>query len=65
MARVTEYDEIAGCFKIKPDTSVNFVQKLGALENQMDAIRLTIKDVKEGRLSKEEAYINIEMIMEG
>ena len=64
MNRVTYYDELAGCFKIKADISVNIVQQMGAMENLHEAILLTIKDVKEGRLNADEAYTNIELIME-
>lgn len=33
MDRVTYYDMLAGCYKLKPDVSTNIIQRLGRLES--------------------------------
>lgn len=36
MERLTEYDEVAECYKLKPDANVNIIQQLGRYEELME-----------------------------
>lgn len=43
MSRLTYYDDLAGCYKLKPESNSNVIQRLGQLESDQDNL-LQIKD---------------------
>lgn len=39
MDKLTYYDELAGCYKIKPDIPSNVIQQLGKLEHGVEELK--------------------------
>ena len=46
MDKLTYFDELAGCYKIKPEASANVVQRLGKLEHGIEELKLRVKKYK-------------------
>ena len=46
MDKLTYYDELAECYKIKPDACTNFVQRLGALEHGVEYLKFRVMEYK-------------------
>jgi hypothetical protein len=46
MDKLTYYDELAGCYKIKPEASANVIQRLGQLEHGIEELKVRIEKYK-------------------
>lgn len=56
MKRVTQYDNIAGIFKIDPERHSNIVQETGQYENIIENIIQIRKKYAENKISEKEAW---------
>lgn len=57
--RVTYYDELAGCYKIKPDTSPNVIQRLGRLESDFDNLYQILDEYNRDKINDSEAWSHV------
>lgn len=48
MERLTIYDELAECYKIKPEANSNVIQRLGKMEADMSKIEELIERYNQG-----------------
>lgn len=68
MKRLTYYDEMSECYKVKEDNTNNVVQRLGDLESLTEDILEVLEELERNEISYEDAccYIseNIEQIVE-
>jgi hypothetical protein len=56
MKRVTQYDNIAGIFKIDSERHSNIVQETGQYENVIENIIQLRKEYAENKISENEAW---------
>jgi 5'-3' exonuclease len=56
MQRVTQYDNIAGIFKIDAERHSNIVQETGQYENVIENIMQLRKEYAENKISEKEAW---------
>jgi hypothetical protein len=56
MKRVTQYDNIAGIFKIDAERHSNIVQETGQYENIIENIIQLRKEYAENKISEKEAW---------
>ena len=68
MERLTYYDEVSECYKVKSDKTNNVVQRLGDLESLTEDILEVLGELERNEISYEDAccYIseNVEQIAE-
>jgi hypothetical protein len=56
MDRVTYYDMLAGCYKLKPDVSTNIIQRLGRLESDFDKLNKLLEEYEQDKINGTEAW---------
>lgn len=57
--RVTYYDELAGCYKLKPEVKPNVIQRLGRLETDFDNLYQILEEYNRDKISDSEAWSHV------
>jgi len=64
MNRLTEYDELCGCYKLRRDAVGNAVQRLGRLEDNMEFVNDIMQMYDNNSISETDVTIRLREIVE-
>lgn len=59
MDRVTYYDELAGCYKLKPESKSNIIQRLGRFESDLENLLQLKAEYERNEIDNAEAWSHV------